>query len=41
MMQRPWKVVALWFASHGLLSLLSYRTQWHHPTWAGPSHIDH
>jgi hypothetical protein len=27
MMQRPWKVVALWFASHGLLSLLSYRTQ--------------
>ena len=25
LMQRPWRSAAYWFASHGLLSLLSYR----------------
>jgi hypothetical protein len=44
-MQRPWRDVSYWFASPGLLSLLSYRTQdyqaqgWHHPQWALPSSI--
>ena len=38
---------AYWLAPHGLLSLLSCRTQdhqprgWHHPQWAGLSHINH
>ena len=30
-MQRPWREAAYWLASHGLLSLLSYRTQDHQP----------
>ena len=30
-MQRPWKGAAYWLALHGLLSLLSYRTQDHQP----------
>jgi hypothetical protein len=30
-MQRPWRDAADWFAPHGLLSLLSYRTQDHQP----------
>ena len=31
LMQRPWRDVAYWLASSGLLSLLSYRTQDYHP----------
>jgi hypothetical protein len=31
MMQRPWKGAAYWLAPHGLLGLLSYRTQDHQP----------
>ena len=31
LMQRPWKGAAYWLAPHGLLSLLSYRTQDHQP----------
>ena len=31
LMQRPWRGAAYWFAPHGLLSLLSYRTQDHQP----------
>jgi hypothetical protein len=31
MMQRPQKFAAYWLAPHGLLSLLSYRTQNHQP----------
>jgi hypothetical protein len=31
LMQRPWRDAAYWLASHGLLSLLSYRTQGHQP----------
>ena len=31
LMQRPWKGAAYWLAHHGLLSLLSYRTQNHQP----------
>jgi hypothetical protein len=31
LMQRPWKDAAYWFASPGLLSLLSYRTQDYQP----------
>ena len=27
LMQRPWGVAAYWLAPHGLLSLLSYKTQ--------------
>jgi hypothetical protein len=30
-MQRPWRDAAYWLAPHGLLSLLSYRTQDHQP----------
>ena len=30
-MQRPWRGAAYWLAPHGLLSLLSYRTQDHQP----------
>jgi hypothetical protein len=30
-----------WLASHGLLSLLSYRNQDHHYPWPGPSPITH
>ena len=29
LMQKPWRGAAYWLASHGLLSLLSYRTQDH------------
>ena len=29
LMQRPWRGAAYWFASPGLLSLISYRTQDH------------
>ena len=29
LMQRPWRGVAYWFALHGLVSLLSYRTEDH------------
>jgi hypothetical protein len=28
-MQKPWRGAASWLAPHGLLSLLSYRTQDH------------
>jgi hypothetical protein len=31
LMQRPWRDAAYWLAPHGLLSLLSYRTQDHQP----------
>jgi hypothetical protein len=36
-MQRPWRDAAHWLAPHGLLSLLSYRTQEHQPR-DGPTH---
>jgi hypothetical protein len=37
-MQRPWRRAAYyWLAPHGLLSLLSYRTQDHQPR-DGPTH---
>lgn len=29
--QKPWRGVAYWLAHHGLLSLLSHRTQDHQP----------
>jgi hypothetical protein len=29
LMQRPWRDTAYWLAPHGLLSLLSYKTQDH------------
>jgi len=42
LMQRPWRDIAYWLASPGLLNLLSYRTQDHQPrvgtTHNGPSH---
>jgi len=47
LMQSPWRSAAYWLALHGLLSLLSYRTQnykprgWHHAQWAGSSPLDH
>ena len=31
LMQRPWRGAAYWLALHGLLSLLSHRTQGHQP----------
>jgi hypothetical protein len=31
LMQRPWRGAAYWFAPHGLLNLLCYRTQDYHP----------
>ena len=37
LMQRPWRDVLYWFASPGLLSMLSYRTQDYHPPTRGPS----
>ena len=41
-MQRPWRDVTYWFASSGLLSLISYRTQDYQPrdgtTHKGPTH---
>jgi hypothetical protein len=43
LIQRLWRDAAYWISSHGLLILLSYRTQdyhpkgWQHPQWAGPS----
>ena len=36
-MQRPWRGAAYWLALHGLLSQLSYRTQYHQPS-DGPTH---
>jgi hypothetical protein len=30
-MQRPWRAVTYWLVPHGLLSLISYRTQDHQP----------
>ena len=36
-MQRPWRGAAYWFAPHGLLSPLSYRTQDHQLRVAPPS----
>jgi hypothetical protein len=36
-MQRPWRDVLYWFASPGLLSLVSYRTQDYQPR-DGPTH---
>ena len=39
LMQKPWRDAAFWLAPHGLVSLLSYRTQaqgWHHPQWLQP-----
>jgi hypothetical protein len=45
LMQRTWKNVFYWFASPGLLSLLSYRTQDYQtrdcPTHKGPFPLDH
>jgi hypothetical protein len=45
LMQRPWRDVSCWFASPGLLSLLSYRTQDYQPrdgpTHKGPLPLDH
>ena len=46
LMQRLWRGAAYWLACHGLLSLLSYRTQEHQPRNgtthnSGPSPIDH
>jgi hypothetical protein len=45
LMQRPWRDVPYWFASPGLLSLLSYRTQDCQPrdgtTHKGPFPLDH
>ena len=37
LMQKPWRGAAYWLALHGLLSLLSYRTQDHQPR-DGPTH---
>lgn len=31
LVQESWRSIAYWLVSHGLLSLLSYRTQDHHP----------
>jgi hypothetical protein len=45
LMQRPWRDVAYWLASPGLLSLLSYRTQDYQPrdgpTYKGPFPLDY
>jgi hypothetical protein len=45
LMQRPWRDVLYWFASPGLLSLFSYRTQDYQPrdgpTHKGPFPLDH
>jgi hypothetical protein len=45
LMQKPWRVALYWFASTGLLSLLSYRTQDYQPrdvtTHKGPSPLDY
>jgi hypothetical protein len=38
-MQRPWRDAAYWLAPHGLLSLLSYKTQDHQPR-TGTAHSD-
>ena len=37
LIQKPWRGAAYWLAPHGLLSLLSYRTQDHQPR-DGPTH---
>jgi hypothetical protein len=37
LMKRPWRGAAYWLITHGLLRLLSYRTQ-HHQTRNGSSH---
>jgi hypothetical protein len=36
-MQKPWRVVPYWFASPGLLSLLSYRTKTTSPEMVPPT----
>jgi hypothetical protein len=45
LMQKPQRNAAYWFASPGLLSLLSYRTKDYQPrdstTHNGPSTLDH
>ena len=45
LMQRPRRDVLYWLASHGFLSLLSYRTQDYQPrdgpTHKGPFSLDH
>ena len=45
LMQKPWRDISWWFASPGLFSLLSYRTQNYQPrdctTHKGPSLLDH
>ena len=47
LMQRPWRGAAYWLASHGLLSMLSYKTQdhqprgWQHAQRVGHSSMDH
>ena len=38
-LMKPWKSVAYWLALHSLLSLLSSRTQEHHPR-VGNIHIE-
>jgi hypothetical protein len=38
-MQKPWKCAAYWIAPHGLLILLPYSTEDHHPR--GTIHSDH
>ena len=37
LMQKPWRCAAYWLVSHGLLSLLSCRTQDHQPRMAPPT----
>lgn len=37
LIQRPWRDVSYWLGSHGLLSLLSYRTQDTSPGMAPPT----
>ena len=39
LMQTPWREAAYWFASHGLLSQLSYRTQNTSPGMAPPTTV--
>ena len=45
LIQRPWRNATYWLASHGLLSLLSYRTEGYQTrdgtTHTGLSPIDH
>jgi hypothetical protein len=45
MIKRPWRGAVHWLVPHGLLSLLSYRTEDHQPRddqlWAEPSPTNH